>query len=161
MINAAAMLACLLGVWLLLTQRAATPEALGASVLVALGCVLISVRFGVVGGRGVFSAAPRLLMLAVSRAGAVIGGALAIVREALAADVRLQPALARVRTRSSSALAQAAFADLVSAAPGAVVVEADAESLLVHVLQEDAIDGLALSQLEERVITALDGKARG
>ncbi|HVY85015.1 MAG TPA: Na+/H+ antiporter subunit E [Caulobacterales bacterium] len=159
MINAAAMLVAMWAVWLLLTQRWTSLEMLAAAGGVALACVLIAARLGVVGGRGAFAAAPRLLMLAVTRSGSVVAGALSTLRSALAADVRLKPALVRVRTRSSSALAQAAFADLISATPGVVVVEADPDSLLVHVLQEDAIDGLALSQLETRVIGALDGRA--
>lgn len=158
MIHAAALFLGVWALWLVLTQRWDGVEALGVGAGVALVCVLIAARFGAL-GRSAFSHAPHALAFVVGGAGGVLRGALATVRAAIAADVRLRPALVRIRTRPSSAAAQAQFADLISAAPGAVVVEADAEGLLVHVLDEDSVDASGLGVLEARVIRAVDGKS--
>jgi multisubunit Na+/H+ antiporter MnhE subunit len=158
MINAAAMFITLWGLWLLLAQQGVGPQALGVGAGVAAACVIVAARLGALSGRGAYAHAPHLIGFAAGRAGVVVAGALGAVRAAIAADVTLKPALVRIKTRAQTALSQAALADLISAAPGAVVVEADAGGLLVHVLDEDAIDAPALSRFEARVITALDGK---
>jgi multisubunit Na+/H+ antiporter MnhE subunit len=159
MINAAAMFFILWGLWLLLAQQGLSLQALGVGAGVALACVIIAARLGAVSGRGAYAYALRLLGFVAGRAGVVVSGALSAMRAAVAADVTLKPALVRIKTRATTALSQAVLADLISAAPGAVVVEADAAGLLVHVLDEDSIDAQALSQFEARVIAAIDGKA--
>ncbi|MES1204105.1 MAG: Na+/H+ antiporter subunit E [Pseudomonadota bacterium] len=158
MLNAAALLACLWALWLLILDRWTRPETLAAAGAAALLCVLLAARLGALGGPGPYGALPRLFFLRVGRVGAVLAGAVATLRAALAPDLKLRPALVRVRTREASALAQAEFATLINVAPGAVVVAADDSSLLVHALQEDAVDALALTDLEARVIGALDGR---
>ncbi len=159
MVNAAAMFITLWGLWLLLAQQGLGAQALGVSAAVSALCVIIAARLGAVGGRGVYTHAFQLLAFVFGRAGTVVAGALGAMRAAIAADVTLKPALVRIKTRATTALSQAALADLISAAPGAVVVEADAGGLLVHVLDEDAIDAPALTRFEARVIAAIDGKA--
>ncbi len=157
MLHAATILIGLWMVWLLLTQGWSAPDiAIGAGV--ALLCVAISARLGGVGGGGrAFAYAPRLIFLALGRVRAVLSGAFSTLRAGLAGDVTLQPALVRVRLRPSSDFARAALADMISAAPGAVVVEADADGLLVHVLDEEAIEAADLGRFEDRVLRALDG----
>lgn len=158
MLHAAAMLIGLFVVWLLLTQQWNGAQDFAIAGAAALACVLLSARLGGFGRGSAFSHAPQLLILALSRLGAVFGGALATICAALAADVSLRPALVRVKTRATSDFSRAALADMIGAAPGAVVVEADAEGLLVHVLDEESIDAVNLGQLEARVVGALDGK---
>jgi hypothetical protein len=48
---------------------------------------------------------------------------------------------------------------MISAVPGAVVVESDADGLLVHVIDEDAIAAEDLTRLETRVLAALGDRA--
>lgn len=159
MVHAAAMLTGLWVLWLLLTQSWDSPLALALGGAVALACVLIAARFGVFqGGGGAFARAPQLMVLTLARGGEVLRGAMSVMRAAIAADVTLKPALVRVRTRATTDLARATMADMLSAAPGALVVDADPEGFLVHVLDEDAIDVVALGDLEARVIGAIEGK---
>ncbi len=161
MVHAAAMLTGLWALWLLLTQYWTAPTALLVGGAVALACVLIAARFGALkDGDGAFARAPQLMWLTATRGGDVLRGALGVMRAAVAADVTLKPALVRVRTRATSDLARAAMADMISAAPGAVVVDVDSEGFLVHVLDEDAIDVVALGDLEARVIGGVEEKAR-
>lgn len=156
MLHAAAMLIGTCILWLVATQRWATPDDLTMAVCAALACVFSAARLGGVGGA--FARAPRTVILAFARAGPVLRGALATVRAAAAADVTLKPALVRVKTRATHAVERAAFANMISATPGLAVVDTDSEGLLVHVTHEDAIDAADLGQLEHLV---MKGGARG
>jgi len=153
MLHAAALFSGCFVVWLLLTQRWSSAEDLTLAGAASLAVVIIAWRFGGVGGA--FWRAPALGLISLSRAGVVARGAVATLRAALAADITLQPALVRVKTRASGAAAQAAFADAVGAAPGAIVVEADDDGLLVHVNDEDGVDAVAIGALEARVLGAV------
>jgi len=157
MLHAAAMLTGLFLIWLALTQRGLSPLELGVAAAAALACVLIAHRFGGVGRA--FARGPQLLLLRLRRAGVVARGALAAVRAALAADVTLKPALVRVRSRVTGAGARAVLAEMISAAPGQVVVEADSEGLLLHVNDEDGVDAGALGALEADVLGAISQEA--
>ena len=156
MLHAAAMLTGLFILWLLLTQRWSEPADIALAVFAALIGVAATARLGGLGRGGPFTHAPQLLALTIGRAGEIVSGALACIRAAIAADVTLKPALVRVKTRAASAFARAALSDLISAAPGAVVVETSARDLLVHVIDEDATDAALLAGLEARVLAALD-----
>ena len=157
MLHGAAMFTGLWLIWLLLTQGWNSPLDVAIGAAAALAGVALTARFGGFGKGGAFSHALQLTGLALGRAGAVGKGAAGTMRAALSADVQLRPALVRVKLRPSSHFARAALADMIGAAPGAVVVEADAEGLLVHVLDEDAIDAADLGRFEARVAAALDG----
>lgn len=150
MLHAAAMLLGLATLWILVTQRASSPQDWAIAVGVSFACVVIGLRFG--GASDAFARAPRLLVLSVARAGAVLRGTLATLRAAVSADVTMKPALVRVRSRAPRAAERAAFANLITATPGMAVVETDADGLLVHVIDEDAIDAVDLGRLEERVV---------
>jgi multisubunit Na+/H+ antiporter MnhE subunit len=120
--------------WLLLQQQF---MALGiaAAVAASASVTLIAAQLARP-GRGTFTRMPQLLLVQTTRAGAAFADTFAIVRAAIAADVRLKPALVRVRTRSSEPLGLATLANLIGASPGAVVIASDEEGLLVHVNQE-------------------------
>jgi multisubunit Na+/H+ antiporter MnhE subunit len=92
---------------------------------------------------------PKLIALRAAGLGRVANGAADVARRSLAGDAKLHPALVRFRTRTKAGASRAAFANAL-AAPGAVVVEADEESLLVHVLIEDDADEKELRELEAR-----------
>ena len=152
MLHAAAMFVGLTLLWIAVTQRVSSPQDWAIVLCASLACVLVSIRFG--GATSAFARAPRLLALSLARAGAVASGALATLRAAISADVKMNPALVRIRTRADRADERAAFANMISATPGMVVVNADADGLLVHVADEDAIDAGDLSRLEAGVVGA-------
>lgn len=158
MLHAAATLIGFGLLWLVFTQSGVGFDSWVALAVAAFVSVAISARlFGV---SGVYARTPQYVSLVIARAGGVVRGALGAVRAGIAADVRLKPALVLVRSRTGSDVSKAAFADLISAGAGAVVVDADADGLLVHVLDEDHVDAERLGRLEARVIGALEG-ARG
>jgi multisubunit Na+/H+ antiporter MnhE subunit len=155
MLHAAAMLCGLTLLWMLVSQRWSSPQDWLIAVAASAACIVVAWRFGGVGAA--FANGPRLLLLTGARAGAVARGALATIRSALAADVTLKPALVRIKTRAERAHDRASFASMISATPGMAVVDTDADGLLVHVMDEDAIDATDLGRLEER---ATGGGAR-
>lgn len=145
MLHAAAMLFGFILLWLLTSQRLASVQDAVIAVAAALACTLLAMRFG--GATGAFVRAPRAIYGVVARLGSVMAGALSTIRAALAADITLKPALVRIKTRGRGE-ERAAFADLLSAAPGMAVVETDAEGFLAHVLDEDSVDAADLGRLE-------------
>lgn len=159
MLHAAAMLIGLFLLALCATQSWISPHELLLVGAFALVSVAVTMRLGGV-GRNPFSYAFSFLTLAVARIGAVVRGTLSIMRASVAADVTLKPALVRVKTRGADAFASAAFADLISAVPGVVVVGADADGVLVHVMDEDAVDAADLGALEARVLASLHTRAQ-
>ncbi len=150
MLHAAAMLIGLAVLWAAVTQRASSPQDWAIALAVGLACTAVALRFG--GASSAFARAPRLWALSIARAGAVVRGTLATLRAAASADVTMKPALVRVRSRATRSAERASFANLISATPGMAVVETDADGLLVHVLNEDAIDAADLGRLEARVV---------
>jgi multisubunit Na+/H+ antiporter MnhE subunit len=152
MLHAAEMPVGLFVVWLLATQRWTSAQDFAAAALIALVCALAGARLGGVAKARV--SALRLLPLMFARGGAILRGALATIRAAAAADVTLKPGLVRIKTRATLASQRAAFASLLNATPGMALVEADAEGLLIHALNEDAIDPNDLGRLERAVVGA-------
>jgi multisubunit Na+/H+ antiporter MnhE subunit len=147
MLHAAAMLAGLFALALLMTQGWTSVTHAAAAFVIALATTAFALRFGG-GARTPFSAAPQMLVLIASHAQRIARGAFAVVRAAAAADVTLKPALVRVRSAGADSFSRAAAVSLISAAPGSIVVEADAEGMLVHVIDEDAAESEAFTAIE-------------
>lgn len=146
MLHAAAMLGGLIVLWMLSAQQWSSPQAWLIASAASVACVVLGARLGGV-SRG-FSRAPRSAWVAFARVGAVVRGALATIRRAVSADVAINPALVRIKTRAGAAHERAAFAGLISATPGMAVVETDADGFLIHVIDEDSIDADELGRLE-------------
>jgi multisubunit Na+/H+ antiporter MnhE subunit len=147
MLHAAAMLFGLFIVWLLTAQpeRSAVDITLAAAASAA--CVIASARFGGVGAQ--FAHAPRALGLLAARIASVFAGALRTIRAAAAADVTLNPALVRIRTRTAGP-GKALLAQTISVTPGMCIVEAGGDAILVHVLNEEAANAAEIAQIEAR-----------
>ena len=153
MLRAAAAFFGLTLIWLLATQRFGAVGDLAIAAGAAAGAHLSGVRFGGGASAG-FVQAPRLVWLGLSRADIVLSGAASTARAALAADIALAPGLVRLKTRGVDPDTRADLATLVSATPGAVVVDADAEGLLIHLIEESEAESGDLGALEARVIAA-------
>ena len=134
MLQAIALFSGSFAVWLLLEQRFAA-AALIAAIAAAIVCVLLTARLPRL-GRRTFTLMPKLAAVQLMRTGGALVDAIGTVRAAIAADVRLKPALVRVRTRASDALSVATLATWIGATPGAVVISSDNDGVLVHVNDE-------------------------
>ncbi|HYD89155.1 MAG TPA: Na+/H+ antiporter subunit E [Vitreimonas sp.] len=154
MLHAAAMLLGLTLIWFVATAGAPNLVDIAAAAGAALACTLLAARAG--GAGASFARAPRAALVTLSRLPVVFGGALATLRAAISADVTLRPALVRIKSRGGGA-ARAAFANVLSSAPGMVVVETDSDGFLVHVLDEEGVDASALGELE-RIVGAQEGR---
>jgi multisubunit Na+/H+ antiporter MnhE subunit len=64
-----------------------------------------------------------------------------------------------VRSEAIGAAAKAAAADLISAAPGSIVVETDSEGTLVHVMNEDAADSSVFAAVQSRAAALLGARS--
>lgn len=148
MLHAAAMLLGLCVLWLLATQRFYSIADVAVAIAAAALCAFVAARTA--GVSRAFARAPWALFTVLVRAGAVLGGCLTTMRAALGANIRIKPALVHVRTRGRG-IERAAFADMLSATPGLAVVDTDPDGLLVHVMNEDAIDAADLGRLEDQV----------
>jgi multisubunit Na+/H+ antiporter MnhE subunit len=135
--------------WTLWVQRALTLQDWFFAGVAVLLCAALALRFA----RRTPSQKLAFKAFAVfaSRVGQSWRDAGAVMSAALSADIKLRPSLVRVRLRGADESAHAAFANLVTAAPGAVSVELDTDGLLVHVLREDSIDARVLGRLEARL----------
>src|SRR5262245_41874304 len=98
MLEAIALFLWTFAVWLLLQQQF-TAFGLATALAGCAASVLVAARLPRL-GRGTFTRMPRLVFEPAMRIGAAFADALAIVRAAIAADIRLKPALVRVRTRT-------------------------------------------------------------
>lgn len=143
--------------WLLLTQRWHGPEDLAIAALVGASSALIAARMG--GASPAFLRLPSVIVTSLSRIGAALTGAISTLRAAIAADVRLKPGLVRVKSTLSGRDA-AAFAGMVTAAPGAAVIDTDDEGMFVHVLDEDAVDAVELGRLQHQAQSQQQGRGR-
>jgi multisubunit Na+/H+ antiporter MnhE subunit len=155
MLHAAAMLCGFILLWMLNVQAWSSPQAWTIAVGASFVSVLVAQRFG--GLSPAFSRSPRLLFSLIARSGAVVRGALSTMRRAVSADVTLNPALVRVKTRAPRAAERASFAHMLTATPGMAVVETDTDGLLLHVMNEDKIDAAELGRLEQAVVSGKGG----
>jgi multisubunit Na+/H+ antiporter MnhE subunit len=158
MLHAAAMLAGLFVLGLLLTQGWVSRD----QALLVFGAALASAGAAIwLGGirKNAFSTAPQFVMQIASRAGDVLRAALLPIRAALAAAVTLKPALVSVHAETTDSFAKAAAADLISAVPGSVVVETDSEGMLVHVMNEQAMESGTFTALQRRAAAMLGARS--
>ncbi|HET9230953.1 MAG TPA: Na+/H+ antiporter subunit E [Vitreimonas sp.] len=158
MLHAAAMLAGLFALGLLLTLGWASSD----QALLVFGAALASAGAAMwLGGirKNAFSTAPQFIVLIASRALDVVRASLTTIRAALAADVTLKPALVSVHAETAGPFARAAAADLISAVPGSVVVETESDGVLVHVMNEDAMDSATFTALQRRTAALLGARS--
>ena len=127
---------------------------IGAS---ALG-VVAAQRLRVAGAEGA-SAYAQLVQTAALLASRTPARAMDAAR-VLAATVDLRekaPVFVRLKLKPASPQGTASVIAAMSAAPGTVVVDADAGSLLAHVLVEEDVDVAAMQKLERAALAAAGG----
>jgi multisubunit Na+/H+ antiporter MnhE subunit len=156
MLQASALFLGVFALWMVLQRELSAPM-LAAGAIAALACVLITAALPRL-GRDLFTRMPRFIAVETLRVGAAFADAATTVRAALAGDVKLRPALVRVRTRASDVFSIFVLAHWISGTPGAVVIAADDEGLLVHVNDENDERFENIGSWEE---TLLAGRRRG
>jgi multisubunit Na+/H+ antiporter MnhE subunit len=110
-------------------------------------------------GAAAFAYAAQTALLMTARAPARTLDALRVLAAALGARDKA-PVFVRLKLKPASAVGGAAVIAAASAAPGAVVVDADAGSLLAHVLVEADVDVAAMQALERAALAGAGGGRR-
>lgn len=82
---------------------------------------------------------------------------IAVIRACLRADLDINPALVKVKTKCHTDLAKTLFANSITLTPGTVTIEVEPNRLLVHALYEDAAGPTAFTEMDERSSRAVDG----
>ena len=158
MLQAAGLFVSLTVSWMLLTQHfSGLGLAIAASASVV--CVVMAMRMPGL-GRGTFTTAPRLATVLASRMAGAFLGALRVIGAAISADIRLDPALVRIRTGLTGELGRAMFADVLGASPGIVVIGVDDAGLLAHVNEENGEELRDVRDWEARIGAAVGERVR-
>lgn len=83
-----------------------------------------------------------------------------VIKACVRANLDINPALVKVKTRCESDLAKTIFANSITLTPGTVTVEIEGDKFLVHALFEEAATPDAFVEMDERSYRAADGKRK-
>lgn len=154
---AISLILALIGFWLGLSGHY-TPLLLslgGASILIA---VILSKQLGILDREGVpYFAAFGIALYLPWLMYEIFKANIAVIRACLRADLDINPALVKVKTKCHTDLAKTLFANSITLTPGTVTIEVEPNRLLVHALYEDAAGPTAFTEMDERSSRAVDG----
>lgn len=80
-----------------------------------------------------------------------------VIKACVSADLDINPALVKVKTRCETDLAKTVFANSITLTPGTVTIEIEGDKLLVHALFEEAATPDSFAEMDERSWRAMDG----
>ena len=83
-----------------------------------------------------------------------------VIKACVSANLDINPALVKVKTRCESDLAKTVFANSITLTPGTVTVEVEGDKLLVHALFEEAATPESFAEMDERSWRAADGRKK-
>ena len=83
-----------------------------------------------------------------------------VIKACVGANLDINPALVKVKTRCESDLAKTIFANSITLTPGTVTVEIEGDKFLVHALFEEAATPESFAEMDERSWRAADGKKK-
>ncbi len=149
-------------VWACATLGGAWPPAvtLGAGAAAAAFVTALAARMGALDREGArhFARAAMSFARSVPRWPSMFLSALGVMGAAIGVR-RVRPGYVRLKLRPHDSAGLAAVVEALSAAPGLLVVDADAGSLLAHALDEDAVDVATLKALERNADGAREAAA--
>ena len=137
------------------------PVIVGLGVIVVASVVWAAQRLRIADREAAapFARLPAIAALMASRLPARAFAALRVLASAIGARDRA-PVFVRLKLKPANAVGAGAVVAAMSAAPGMVVVDADAGSLLAHVLVEADVDVAAMQALERVALASAGGAAR-
>jgi len=83
-----------------------------------------------------------------------------VIKACVSANLNINPAFVRVKTRCESDLAKTIFANSITLTPGTVTVEVEGDKLLIHALFEEAATPASFDEMDHRSYRAADGKRK-
>jgi multisubunit Na+/H+ antiporter MnhE subunit len=161
MAYAAALIAGAAAFWLALSPAPFALEELIAGAVTVMLVALAGWRLGLLDREGApYLRAPGFAALMIARAASSFGGNLRLAGALSRADMKLYPALVRLKLRAEGDSAAAALGGAITLEPGLLAVDCDADSMLVHALVEDDADETDLRGLERLAASAVGEKVR-
>ena len=138
-----------------------TPLLLTLSVISILISVLLASRLETVDREGApYARTPFLFSYWAWLLVEIFKANLPVIRACVSANLDINPALVKVKTRCESDLAKTIFANSITLTPGTVTVEVEGDKLLVHALYEESATPDAFAEMDERSYRAADGARR-
>ena len=160
-LKAAALALALAGLWLLLSGLT-KPLLLMLGAVSVLLVVAIVVRLGILDAEGVpvnlrFG---RLVLYSFWLVVEVLKADWAVTKVILSPVMDLRQRLLRVPATTRTELAKVVYANSITLTPGTITVETEGDTFVVHVLNDDAADIVALAAMNDRVC-ATEARPRG
>ncbi len=126
-----------------------------ASILITL---ILSVRLKVVDREGVpYFRLPAYLAYWAWLFLEIVKANWTVIQACLRADLDINPALVKVKTRCRTDLAKTTFANSITLTPGTVTLSVEGDMLLVHALYEEAAGPDAFDRMDRLSARAVDG----
>ncbi len=122
-------------------------------------CLVLSIRLKIVDRESsLYFGMPQFLFYWVWLFWEILKANWIVIRACLRADLDINPALIKVKTRCESDLAKTVFANSITLTPGTVTIEVDRDKLLVHGLYEQDAQPEAFADMDLRSARAADGR---
>lgn len=83
-----------------------------------------------------------------------------VIRACLKADLDINPALVKVKTRCETGLGKTLFANSITLTSGTVTVDVERDLLLVHAMYEEAAGLGDFDDMDRRSMRAIEGRAK-
>ncbi len=134
------------------------PVIAGAGAVVAVLAVWAARRLRIADAEGAapFAHLAQTIVMMAARAPSRTLDAMRVLTTALGGRAKA-PVFVRLKLKPAAPLGGAAVIAAISATPGTVVVDADAGSLLAHVLTEADVDVAAMQKLERAALSVAGG----
>lgn len=137
-----------------------SPLLLTLSVISILVALLLASRLETVDREGVpYARTPHLLFYWAWLVKEIFKANWPVIKACVRADLDINPALVKVKTRCESDLAKTIFANSITLTPGTVTIEVEGDKLLVHALYEESAAPESFLDMDERSARAADGRA--
>lgn len=123
---------------------------------------LLAMRFRILDREGVpYFRFPQFLSYWVWLMGEIFKSNWIVIKACLRANLDIEPALVKVKTRCESDLAKTVFANSITLTPGTVSISVEGDKILVHALYESSAGPGAFDEMDRRSYAAADGKGAG
>lgn len=123
--------------------------------------MILAVRLKVIDREGVpYGRMPQLMIYWVWLVAEIFKANWSVIKAVLSADLKINPALVKVKTQCQSDLAKTVFANSITLTPGTVTIAIEGGSMLVHALDEDEAGPAAFDEMDRRSKEATDGKGK-
>jgi len=143
-------------VWFALSGET-SPQFIVLAVVSVLLSVLVAVRFRILGRESSpYHRAPQLALYFGWLMGEIIKSNVTVIARVLGPRNAIDPAMVSVRTRATSDLGKALFANSITLTPGTVTVDVDGNRVKVHALVRENASVDSFAKADRKAAAAAD-----